>query len=227
MSIWHQNPFSYFLMGLNVGWQRRSQSNAGPPVGFRWPGDMVSASSSGPLHSHATGYLDRLDCRQSFCGPCSSGGRHRDSARSEAGRRAGKLSHALYGADSLIEHMGSPTKSAELSQFAFCALSERLKHYTAVRWARGTAAMSMTKVPLIFNTEAALAAAIAAGAGLGIFPCVIGGKLKGVRRLTGISIGGPVDIWLVTHRALRGNAQVGELMRHLVAAFKNDAHSFV
>lgn len=142
------------------------------------------------------------------------------------GRRAGKLAHALYGADSLLQRWGTPKVIADLGRFEMCALSERLKHFTAVQWAKGPASLCLPKASLNFNTETALADAITAGAGLGILPCFIGGRLKGVRRIASIEVAEPVDIWLVTHQALRGNSIIKSLIQHLAGAFRRSAPLF-
>jgi DNA-binding transcriptional LysR family regulator len=59
--------------------------------------------------------------------------------------------------------------------------------------------------------------------GIGILPCFLGDRLAGVARVTTISVGPPVDIWLVTHPALRRNPVIQALMAALAAAMRRDA----
>ena len=68
-----------------------------------------------------------------------------------------------------------------------------------------------------------IAAAIAAGAGIGVLPCFLGDRLKGVKRVMGIPVAAPVDIWIVTHAALRQNPVVTALMRTLADGMRRDA----
>ncbi len=68
-----------------------------------------------------------------------------------------------------------------------------------------------------------LAAAIAAGAGVGVLPCFLGDRLAGVKRVSTIPVGAPVDIWIVTHSALRDNPVIHSLLRALAAAMRRDA----
>lgn len=142
------------------------------------------------------------------------------------GRRAGKLAHALYGADTLLAQYGLPHSLADLQQMPFCALSAELQHFTAAAWARGPAAQELRLIPLVLNTETALAQAVVAGTGIGVLPCFIGRQLAGVSRIRAISVAEPVDIWLVAHRTWRGDPHVGALLRHLTRAFREAAAAF-
>jgi hypothetical protein len=54
-------------------------------------------------------------------------------------------------------------------------------------------------------------------------PCFLGDRLAGVRRIPTIPIGPPVDIWIVTHPALRRNPVIRGLMGTLAAAMQRDA----
>jgi DNA-binding transcriptional LysR family regulator len=138
------------------------------------------------------------------------------------GRRAGKLAHALYGATTLLGTHGLPALVADLSRFKVCTLSRTLQHHTSATW-WSKAVKTPLDVALIANTEMGLAAAIAAGAGVGVLPCFLGDRLSGVARIPAIAIGPPVDIWIVTHAALRTNAVVRALLRTLATAMQRDA----
>jgi DNA-binding transcriptional LysR family regulator len=138
------------------------------------------------------------------------------------GRRAGKLAHALYGAAALFKRDGPPRSIADLARFKVCMLSGALEHHTAAKW--WTASLRQhVDIALIANTEMSLAAAIAAGAGVGVLPCFLGDRLAGVRRVTAIPVGAPVDIWIVTNPALGPNPVIRALMRMLVGAMRRDA----
>ncbi len=143
------------------------------------------------------------------------------------GRRAGKLAHALYCATPLIAERGMPYKMADLSRFQVCALTERLGHFTAANWWAGPGSAVRANISFVANTEMALAAAIAAGAGVGVLPCYLGDRLPDVRRITAIPVGPPVDIWLVTHPALRRNVVVRALMQAVAAAIRQDGATFL
>jgi DNA-binding transcriptional LysR family regulator len=138
------------------------------------------------------------------------------------GRRSGKLAHALYGGGMLLKKLGVPKSVAELSRFKVCLLSKKLEHHTAAKW--WTAALRQRlEVSLIANTEMSLAAAIAAGSGIGVLPCFLGDRLKGVTRIATIPVAAPVDIWVVTHAALRHNPVVMGLIRMLAQGMRRDA----
>jgi DNA-binding transcriptional LysR family regulator len=138
------------------------------------------------------------------------------------GRRVGKLAHALYCATPLIEKHGMPASVAELSRFKACVLSHKLQHHTSARW-WNAAVKKQVEVALITNTEMGLAAAISAGVGVGVLPCFLGDQLDGVKRVTTISVGAPVDIWIVTHASLRQNRAVRSLTDALASAMQRDA----
>jgi DNA-binding transcriptional LysR family regulator len=138
------------------------------------------------------------------------------------GRRAGKLAHALYGAGTLLKKHGMPKSAADLSRFKMCMLSDRLKHHTAAKW-WAPAMRKRLEVALVANTEMSLAAAIAAGFGIGVLPCFLGDRLKGVKHIDAIPVATPVDIWIVTHAALRQNSVVMGLIRALAQGMSRDA----
>lgn len=138
------------------------------------------------------------------------------------GRRAGKLAHALYGAAPLLARHGMPASATDLARFGACVLAEALAHHTAARW-WSKRMRKQVAVTFIANTEMSLAAAISAGMGIGVLPCFLGDRLRGVARVTTLPVGPPVDIWLVTHPALRRNPVVQGLIRALAAAMRRDA----
>jgi DNA-binding transcriptional LysR family regulator len=140
------------------------------------------------------------------------------------GQRAGKLAHALYGPADLIERQGMPASAEDLGRFRLCSLTPALPHFTASNWWKGRDHGAV--VSFVANTETALAAAIAGGAGLGVLPRFIGDRLDAVRRIPTIDIGDPVDIWLITHPTLSENAVVRSLIRALAAAIRKDARLF-
>ncbi|HEX5509444.1 MAG TPA: LysR family transcriptional regulator, partial [Pseudolabrys sp.] len=138
------------------------------------------------------------------------------------GRRAGKLAHALYCATPLLRKHGLPASIPDLAKFGVCALSDKFEHHTAAKWWSNGIKRQVT-VSFIANTEMSLAAAIAAGMGIGVLPCFLGDRLAGVKRVRTIPVGKPVDIWLVTHPALKQNQIVRSLIRALAAAIRKDA----
>jgi DNA-binding transcriptional LysR family regulator len=138
------------------------------------------------------------------------------------GQRAGKLAHALYGAAPLLKKRGMPSSVADLARHEACVLADELAHHTAAKW-WSKRIKKQVKVAFVANTETSLAAAIAAGMGIGILPCFLGDRLAGVTRVRTIPVGPPVDIWLVTHPALRRNPVVQGLIRALAAAMRRDA----
>lgn len=138
------------------------------------------------------------------------------------GRRAGKLAHALYAAAPLLDAHGMPASVPDLGRFRRCILAPALDRHTSAAW-WGDSVPGRGDISLIANTEMGLAAAIAAGAGIGVLPCFLGDALPRVKRIASIPVGSPVDIWLVTHSALRKNPVVRSLLQSLVAAMKRDA----
>ena len=138
------------------------------------------------------------------------------------GQRAGKLAHALYGAATLLKKHGTPTSPSDLARHEACVLANELAQHTAAKW-WSKRIKKQVKVSFIANTEMSLAAAITAGMGIGILPCFLGDRLAGVTRVRTIPVRPPVDIWLVTHPALRRNPVVQGLIRALAAAMRRDA----
>jgi DNA-binding transcriptional LysR family regulator len=138
------------------------------------------------------------------------------------GRRVGKLAHALYGAAPLLRKRGMPASPSDLARHDVCVLADELAHHTAAKW-WSKRIKKQVNVAFIANTEMSLAAAISAGMGIGILPCFLGDRLDGVTRVTAIPVGLPVDIWLVTHPALRGNPVIQGLIRALADAMQRDA----
>ncbi|MFN3656255.1 MAG: LysR family transcriptional regulator [Pseudolabrys sp.] len=141
------------------------------------------------------------------------------------GRRAGKLAHALYGATALLRRRGMPKTVAELDGMRACLLSERLTHHTAATWWT-PALRQRVSVALVANTEMSLAAAIAAGAGIGVLPCFLGDRLRSVKRIAAVPVASPVDIWIVTHAALRQNPTVMGLILALADGMRRDRAKF-
>jgi DNA-binding transcriptional LysR family regulator len=139
------------------------------------------------------------------------------------GRRAARLAHALYASPQMIAAKGKPGTTADLAHFPVCLLSESLPHFTASSWWRNAlpAAARPAAVTVVANTEMALAAAVAAGAGIGVLPCYLGHKL-GLARIPAMSVGPQVDIWLVTTPTLRANKAVRSLMSAIADAMKRD-----
>jgi DNA-binding transcriptional LysR family regulator len=138
------------------------------------------------------------------------------------GRRAGKLGHALYCAAPVLKKHDMPKSAADLARFKICMLSAELERHTAATWWTSRLKQQVD-VSFVTNTEMSLAAAIAAGAGVGILPCFLGDRLAGVRRIPTIAVGPPVDIWIVTHPALRQNPTIRGLIGTLSAAIRRDA----
>ena len=124
----------------------------------------------------------------------------------------------------LIERQGMPASVEDLGRFRLCSLTPALPHFTASNWWKGRDHGAV--VSFVANTETALAAAIAGGAGIGVLPRFIGDRLDAVRRIPAIDIGDPVDIWLITHPTLSENAVVRSLIRALAAAIRKDARLF-
>jgi DNA-binding transcriptional LysR family regulator len=138
------------------------------------------------------------------------------------GRRAGKLAHAFYCAAPLLRKNGIPGSISDLSTFRVCLMSGRFEHHTAARWWSSGIRRKMN-VSFVANTEMSLAAAIEAGMGIGILPCFLGDRLKGVQRVRTIAIGQPVDIWLVSHVSLKENKVVRGLIDFLAKSMRRDA----
>jgi DNA-binding transcriptional LysR family regulator len=138
------------------------------------------------------------------------------------GRRAGKLAHALYCAAPLLRKNGIPGSISDLSTFRVCLMSGRFEHHTAARWWSSGIRRKMN-VSFVANTEMSLAAAIEAGMGIGILPCFLGDRLKGVQRVRTIAVGQPVDIWLVSHVSLKENKVVRGLIDLLAKSMRRDA----
>lgn len=141
------------------------------------------------------------------------------------GRRAGKLQHGLYAASALLEGIGAPASLVDLSRYPICLLSPKLDHFVAANWLRGTPLAQTARVAFTANSEIGLAGAIAAGAGIGMLPRFLGDGLAGVARVP-LAASEPIDIWIVTHPALRDNRSVRGVLRALAAAIRRDAARF-
>ena len=143
------------------------------------------------------------------------------------GQRAGKLAHALYCSVHVLDRHGMPASLTDLGRYRICSLTPTLPHFTASSWWKKHGVTCGSNISFIANTETALAAAIAGGAGIGVLPRFIGDRLDGVMRVPTIKIADPVDIWLVTHPTLRENAVIRSLIRTLAASIRKDARLFM
>lgn len=143
------------------------------------------------------------------------------------GLRAGRLAHALYGSRRLLRRGGVPRTLEELAKYDLCLLAPSLSHFSSSSWWEAQNWPNQPRVSLISNTETTLAAGIAAGAGIGLLPRFLGDAMPELERLTDMKLTAPVDIWIVTHRALRRNTVVSSVIRKLSRAIRRDAQLFL
>jgi DNA-binding transcriptional LysR family regulator len=119
-------------------------------------------------------------------------------------RRLGEVANGLYAARSYLAGHGQP-RGDDLTGHDIVDYDETYQQRQAVSWFRQRARGGRCTVRL--NGSHAIAAAIAAGLGVGPLPCWLGDSTPGVERvLPGQEY--MQDLWLVLHRDLRHVARV-------------------
>lgn len=126
------------------------------------------------------------------------------------GRRLATIAWGVYGrADALG---GAPFDPAQMRQHDWVGFSEVLSTIRPAKWLRERAGDG--RIVYRVNTVLGLAEAAAAGIGLAVLPCFIGGVTPGLVRLSGPVPDMDSALWLLTHPDLRTTARVRAFMDH-------------
>lgn len=132
-------------------------------------------------------------------------------------RRLARLAYAVYGA-------ATTPADADWGACDWVAYEHSLAHVPEMRWLADR--VSEERVIFRCNNMDALATAVANGLGLGVLPCLIGGRHAGLRRLSGDAPALSREIWLAAPRELRRVPRIEAVSEWLVERFRADARQF-
>jgi DNA-binding transcriptional LysR family regulator len=133
------------------------------------------------------------------------------------GRKVGELAFGLYASREYLERFGRPTAPEDLARHYSVAFDE------SARWLSGPGAaleraLSVAPVAYRANSGQAQLAAIRAGCGIGAAACFLAerhAELEPVLPETGIAL----DLWLITHPAMRRSARIRAVFDFLAQRF--------
>jgi DNA-binding transcriptional LysR family regulator len=137
-------------------------------------------------------------------------------------RKLGTIDNALYAADSYLARKGTPATPAALADHDFIGYPEPLASTAELEWMRKLRGGDR----FVFRTTStrALAAACAAGLGIGVLPCLVGSVYPGLRRLLPAHFPTPArEIWVAVHRDVNRARRVRVLVDFLVEVFTREA----
>ncbi len=140
------------------------------------------------------------------------------------GRRVGRMTHAVYGAESYLVGKPLPRTADDLTGHRLLAYGRELSHFSAAQWT--TQMLRSNTAAARFNTVTGLARAVEGGLGLAVLPCFVGHQLHKTRMLFAADNGLPSDIWLLCHEQQRRAKKVTAFLRHFAGAIKADANLF-
>lgn len=138
---------------------------------------------------------------------------------SMSSRRAGELGSALYGTRAALGRRRPPRTEAEVLALPFVGYERVVSYVRAFDWLER---VPERQVRARCNDTLALAAAVRAGVGVGVLPCVVGDRDPRLTRIEAAGKGVEV-IWLVTPTELRRTRGVRAVMDFLVAVFRESA----
>jgi DNA-binding transcriptional LysR family regulator len=136
---------------------------------------------------------------------------------SMSARLAGSLASAMYASRGYVAEQGMPRTIAEVVQHRLVGYESRVSYYQSLRFLEE----HPQRVVLRVSDGAALLAAVQAGVGLGVLPCVLGDG-AGLERVA--CCGAPTErIYLVTATELRRTRAVRAVLDFLVDVWRRNA----
>ena len=139
------------------------------------------------------------------------------------GRKIGRLAFGLYASRAYLAERGEPRAEADLRRHRLVVPTGTVARHPTYAWF----------APLAAGAEEAVAcdgilaqmAAVRAGLGIGVVTCLVAaGEPELVRVLP--ARGGGADLWIVTHRDLRGATRIRAFVDALARAARRDRARF-
>ena len=131
--------------------------------------------------------------------------------------RIGSIACAVYGAASFADGRALPLERPDLAALPWLTFIAEQQQYSAMQWIMeligdrpAAARMSRTDQ---------MAAAVAAGAGVAVLPCFLGGALPGVLRLSPEIADLKADYWVVARPELSNNPSVRSVAGWIASCF--------
>jgi DNA-binding transcriptional LysR family regulator len=124
------------------------------------------------------------------------------------GRRVAGIAWAVFGAASRADTVSDPI--AEARHYDWIGFGDNLANMKVAKWLREHAGTE--RIVYKVNTVLGMAEAAAAGIGLAMLPCFIGGMTPGLARLSATDPELETGLWLLTHADLRQTARVRAFM---------------
>jgi DNA-binding transcriptional LysR family regulator len=123
------------------------------------------------------------------------------------GQRVATVAFAIYGAK---HYFTDNSGKADLSDLEWVSWDETRSVTTMAKWLKQT----YPTVKPIYRVDSmvAMLAAVRAGAGLAVLPCLAGDGMPDLRRIGGVLSGLSNGLWLLTHPDLRHNARIRAFM---------------
>jgi DNA-binding transcriptional LysR family regulator len=140
------------------------------------------------------------------------------------GRRAGRITHAVFAADSYLETRSGIKLDRNLTSHDILAYGRDMSHFDAAQW---TAQLLRGRNPIgRFNDLTSMARAVEGGLGIAVLPLFVGRQLNKTQCIAPAGGGLPADIWLLCHESQRKNAKVKAFLRHFAEEIRRDAGQF-
>src|SRR5207237_1431893 len=135
----------------------------------------------------------------------------RDPPESLVGRKLASMGYAVFVSPSLLPRGKVP----DLATLPWIGFDERLSQIKAARWfAR---AMPAVRPRLRIDSFSSMLRAAAAGAGAAVLPIFAAAQEERLVRITDLIPDVSMELWLLSHPDMRGNARVHALADHLAA----------
>ena len=140
----------------------------------------------------------------------------RDPPEVLIGRKIADLHYAVFAAPSLLPRGKAP----DLEALPWIGFDERMAHLQIARWFGR--AMPDVRPRLRIDSFATMLRAAAAGAGAAVLPVFAASQDKGLVRVTDVVPDVSMELWLLSHPDLRGNARVRALAEHLTTTIPEE-----
>ncbi len=142
----------------------------------------------------------------------------RPDQRSVTVKRMGFLGSALYASKGYLDAHGTPRTADALAQHALVGWDRVFTFVPMFQWVGDTGARIVLRV----NDAAVLADAVAADAGIGVLPCLLGDEREGVVRLDAFGHGREA-IYAVAPGELRRSRRVRAVLDLVAEAWSKNA----
>jgi len=130
------------------------------------------------------------------------------------GRKVATIAWAVYGRR--IDHVGSSPHFDDLARMQWASYGSGLSHLNAYQFVKDR--VPQQNIVYRSNSVAGAAAAIAAGIGIGLLPCMHGDLVPGVLRISPVQQEVFDELWILTHPDIRRSGRVYGFMEHCVRA---------